>query len=138
MLNRYLMRTGDYSGLDALPLFLSMRAAIRAAIAAARPGVAASSIWRAMADVLAKAGVEPGSIGRMGHGLGMALTEPPSIHPADETVLAEGMALAIEPGLFYATGNGRDRLMVHEENIVLNDGGSRLITRRAPSEIVVI
>ena len=113
--------------------YASLHRTVDAGIAAARPGVTASSVWRAMADVLAKAGVEPGSIGRMGHGLGMALTEPPSIHPADETVLAEGMALAIEPGLFYATGDGRDRLMVHEENIVLNDGGNRLITRRAPS-----
>lgn len=35
VLNRYLMRGGDYSGLEALPLFLSMRAAIRAHTTAA-------------------------------------------------------------------------------------------------------
>ncbi len=40
ILNRYLMRSGDYSGVAALPLFLSMRAAIRAhtTAAAARGG----------------------------------------------------------------------------------------------------
>ncbi len=118
--------------------YATLHHTVDAGIAAACPGVTASSVWRAMAKVLAAAGVEPGSIGRMGHGLGMALTEPPSIHPDDETVLAEGMALAIEPGLFYPAGDGRDRLMVHEENIVLEDGGNRLITRRAPGEIVVI
>ncbi len=118
--------------------YATLHHTVDAGIVAARPGVTAASVWRAMADVLAEAGVEPGSIGRMGHGLGMALTEPPSIHPADETVLKEGMALAIEPGLFYAAGDGRDRLMVHEENIVLKEGGNRLITRRAPGEIVVI
>lgn len=109
-----------------------------AGIAAARPGATAAAVWRAMAAALAADGVEPGSIGRMGHGLGMALTEPPSIHPGDETVLEEGMALAIEPGLLYRGADGGQRLMVHEENIVLEPGGNRLVTRRAPAEITVI
>jgi len=118
--------------------YSSLHRAVEAGLAAARPGVTASSVWRAMADVLARAGVEPGSIGRMGHGLGMALTEPPSIHPGDGTVLKESMALAIEPGLVYRDATGIEHLMVHEENIVLTDGGNRLITRRAPPEIVVV
>ena len=118
--------------------YADLHKTLEAGLAAARPGVTASSVWRAMADVLAGAGIEPGSIGRMGHGLGMALTEPPSIHPADETVLKEGMALAIEPGLIYRDASGTDRLMVHEENVVLTDDGNRLITRRAAPEITVI
>jgi len=118
--------------------YAGLHRTVEAGLAAARPGVTASSVWRAMADVLARAGVEPGSIGRMGHGLGMALTEPPSIHPTDETVLKAGMALAIEPSLIYRDASGTDRLMVHEENIVLTDGGNRLITRRAPPGIMVI
>ncbi len=118
--------------------YADLHKTLEAGLAAARPGVTASSMWRAMADVLAAAGIEPGSIGRMGHGLGMALTEPPSIHPADDTVLKQGMALAIEPGLIYRDASGADRLMVHEENIVLTEGGNRLITRRAPPGITVI
>ncbi|MEQ8700414.1 MAG: AAA family ATPase [Bauldia litoralis] len=38
VMNRYLMRAGDYSGLAALPLFLSLRAAIRAHTTAAASG----------------------------------------------------------------------------------------------------
>jgi len=118
--------------------YADLHRTVEAGLAAARPGVTASSVWRAMADALSSAGVEPGSIGRMGHGLGMALTEPPSIHPGDDTMLKEGMALAIEPGLIYRDAAGADRLMVHEENIVLTERGNRLITRRAAPEITVI
>lgn len=118
--------------------YAALHLTVEAGIAAARPGVTAASVWRAMALRLTGAGLEAGSIGRMGHGLGMALTEPPSIHPDDQTVLAEGMALAIEPGLLYRDAGGVARLMVHEENIVLTGDGNRLITRRAPEEITVI
>ncbi len=36
LMNRYLARTGDYRGLPLLPLYLSMRAAVRAMVAASR------------------------------------------------------------------------------------------------------
>lgn len=58
--------------------------------------------------------------GRLGHGVGMQLTEPPSLMPADDTVLTPGMALTLEPVL--ETGPGR--LLVHEENIVIRSDGA--------------
>ena len=118
--------------------YATLHRAVDAGIATARPGATAAAVWTAMAGVLDEAGAEAGSIGRMGHGLGMTLTAPPSIHSADRTVLAAGMALAIEPGLFYTARDGGRRLMVHEENIVLTESGNALITRRAPGEIRVI
>ena len=53
--------------------------------------------------------------GRLGHGLGLTLTEWPSVTPLDTTELREGMVLTLEPGVEIAPG----RIMVHEENIVL-------------------
>ena len=38
-------------------------------------------------------------IGRMGHGLGLDLTEPPSIAADDATVLEAGMVITLEPSL---------------------------------------
>lgn len=113
-----------------------------AGIAGVRPGCRARDVWRAMAEVLASAGTPGSIVGRMGHGLGLALTEPPSIHPADETELAPGMVLTIEPSVLYrlpdAPPNAGPKLMLHEENVVITDDGCQLLSRRASPDIPVI
>ncbi|GAA5163790.1 Xaa-Pro peptidase family protein [Pseudonocardia eucalypti] len=103
-------------------------------IEAARPGARVCDVWRAMADVLAGAGSGGNNVGRLGHGLGLQLTEPPSNHPEDRTVLAEGTVLTIEPGMEFAPG----RMMVHEEDIVIRDGGAELLTTRAAPHLPVV
>ncbi|WP_352976781.1 M24 family metallopeptidase [Mesorhizobium sp. M1005] len=40
----------------------------------------------------------------MGHGLGLRLSEPPSIRLEDDTVLQPGRVLCIEPALEYEPG----------------------------------
>jgi Xaa-Pro aminopeptidase len=50
--------------------------ATEAALQAVHPGQTASAIWRAMASVLAPEGRADTPIGRMGHGLGLDITEP--------------------------------------------------------------
>ncbi|MEQ9335218.1 Xaa-Pro peptidase family protein [Thalassobaculum sp.] len=108
--------------------------ATEAGIAAAVPGAATDDVWRAMATVLEAAGSVGNNVGRLGHGLGLQLTEPPSNRPGDGTVLREGMVLTIEPGMEYAPG----RMIVHEENVAITAGGAELLTRRAPRELPVI
>ena len=68
------------------------------------------------------------NVGRLGHGLGLQLTEPPSHMPGDGTRLVPGMVLTIEPGMEYAPG----KMVVHEENIVVTENGPDLLTQRAP------
>ncbi|MBB5159881.1 M24 family metallopeptidase [Saccharopolyspora phatthalungensis] len=108
--------------------------ATEAGIAAARPGVRVCDLWKVMADELAAAGSARNNVGRLGHGLGLQLTEPPSNHPDDETVLEAGTVLAIEPGMEFAPG----RMMVHEENIVIREHGAELLTTRAAPELTVV
>lgn len=103
-------------------------------IALARPGISARDLWRAMADHLEAAGSLGNNVGRLGHGLGLQITEPPSNHPHDETILEIGTVLTIEPGMQFAPG----RLMVHEEDLVIRDGPPELLTRRAEPELPVI
>ena len=112
--------------------------ATEAGLAAARPGARAAELWQAMADALGRDAVQGANVGRMGHGIGLNMTEPPSIHPEDETVLEPGMAISIEPGIGYTSRNGERKVMVHEENVVITDQGARLLTRRAPAEMPVI
>ena len=73
-------------------------------------------------------------MGRLGHGLGMQVTEWPSHTVDDGTVIEEGMVLTLEPGLTWAAG----RMMVHEENLVVRAGGPELLSRRAPPELPII
>jgi Xaa-Pro aminopeptidase len=108
--------------------------ATEAGIAAARPGATTEEVWRAMAKVLEEAGSLGNNVGRMGHGLGMQLTEPPSNMPGDGTVIEAGMVLTIEPGMEYAPG----RMIVHEENVEITPDGARLLTTRAPREMWTI
>lgn len=74
------------------------------------------------------------NVGRLGHGLGLQLTEPPSNMPGDETVLEPGMVITIEPGMEYDAG----KMIVHEENVVITTDGAQLLTRRAPREMPMI
>ncbi len=102
-----------------------------AGLAAACPGVTCASLFRAMQSVIVEDGYECGNVGRLGHGLGMQLTEWPSHTASDETMLASGMVITLEPGLCIEPG----RSMVHEENIVIREDGATLLTRRAPPEL---
>ena len=108
--------------------------ATEAGLAAARPGKTCRDLFRAMSAVIAEMDPSGGDIGRLGHGLGMQLTEQPSHAAFDETVLEEGMVLTLEPSLSYSAG----LMMVHEENIVVRAGGPDLLTTRAPQDLPVI
>jgi len=105
-------------------------AATEAALAAARPGLTARDLHRVLSETLHAAGAVPGG-GRLGHGLGLALTEWPSLLPNDDTPLRAGMVLTLEPGVEIAPG----RIMVHEENIVLRAEGAELLSARAPADL---
>ena len=102
--------------------------------AAAQPGACCADVFQAMQRVLDKGGARGNDVGRMGHGLGMQLTEWPSNTPGDRTELRPGMILTLEPGMTFAPG----KAMVHEENIVIGAAGPRYLTRRAPPELPVI
>jgi Xaa-Pro aminopeptidase len=108
--------------------------ATQAGFEAARPGATTSDLWRAMWRVMEAGGAQESGVGRMGHGLGMQLTEWPSNMPGDDTVLEAGMVLTLEPGMVYAP----NRWMVHEENIVIRPDGPQWLSRRAWPEIPVI
>ena len=100
------------------------------ALAQLRPGMLACDAHRILSDGLIKRGARPGG-GRLGHGLGVTLTEWPSFTPRDQTILRAGMVLTLEPGAMVGT----DKMLVHEENIVLTETGPTLLSTRAPREM---
>ncbi|MCI5112533.1 MAG: Xaa-Pro peptidase family protein [Marivita sp.] len=107
--------------------------ATRTAAELARPGATISDLFHAMNGVVNPSG-DVMEAGRLGHGLGMQLTEGPSIIPQDHTVLAAGMVLTLEPSVTVRDG----RLLVHEENIVIRDGGAEFLSDPQSPDIRVI
>ena len=105
--------------------------AVQAAAEIARPGRTCADLFTAMAQTL---GQSDGDVGRLGHGLGMQLTETPSITGFDETVLRERMVMTLEPSIDL--GNGK--MMVHEENIVIRDGEPEFLSTPASPELQII
>ncbi|MEM7303715.1 MAG: Xaa-Pro peptidase family protein [Pseudomonadota bacterium] len=116
---------------DAKRAYSALHSSIDTALAIARPGVTCSELFKVMATCLGSA---DSSVGRFGHGLGIQLTEPPSLIDFDETALQAGMVITLEPSLEIAPG----KMMVHEENIVIEDGPPRLLSTRAEPELPVI
>ncbi|RBW61700.1 Xaa-Pro peptidase family protein [Ruegeria sp. A3M17] len=100
-----------------------------AAFEIARPGATAADLFQAMNSVLSRHDADTGA-GRLGHGLGMSLTEWPSLIPTDHTVLEAGMVLTLEPGI--AVGG---KILVHEENVVITEEEPRFLSPRAGMEL---
>ena len=101
---------------------------------AAQLGNTTSDVYHAMNNVMQKGGALGNSVGRLGHGLGLQLTEWPSNTAADNTTLEPGVILTLEPGMEYLPG----KEMVHEENIVITENGPEWLTQRASEELPII
>ena len=101
---------------------------------AAQVGNTTSDVYHAMNNVMQKGGALGNSVGRLGHGLGLQLTEWPSNTATDNTTLEPGVILTLEPGMEYLPG----KEMVHEENIVITENGPEWLTQRASEELPII
>ncbi len=107
--------------------------AVDAALNIIKPGITAADVFHAM-DKIVTGGAGGSDAGRLGHGLGMQLTEWPSLIPQDHTVLKEGMVLTLEPNVQTASG----KIMVHEENIVVRANGAELLSKLAGPKLEVL
>ncbi|SCB37674.1 M24 family metallopeptidase [Rhizobium hainanense] len=108
--------------------------AVEAGVNACRPGNTARDVYAAQANALFARGFEGGKLGRFGHGLGRQITEPPSNAATDQTILREGMILAIEPAVMLPGG----ALMVHEENALVSADGPRYLSPLAPADLPIL
>lgn len=104
--------------------------AVDAAAEIARPGTTASELFHVMDRLLT--GGQGSDAGRLGHGLGMQLTEGLSLIPQDHTELQPGMVITLEPGVELSPG----RIMVHEEDIVIREGATEFLSTRAGRTLI--
>ena len=98
------------------------------------PGAKTQDVWKKINKKIEDFGFMVKGEGRYGHGVGLQLTEPPSISSFDNTIIQENMVLTIEPSMEYKPG----KIIVHEENIFVSKDGPILLTKRATKELPLI
>lgn len=101
-----------------------VREAQAAAIKAVRAGVRACDVDFAARNFIAKQGYGEAFFHSTGHGVGLDIHELPLISPRDETVLQEGMAFSVEPGIYLA-GEFGVRI---EDVVVVTAGGCEILS----------
>ena len=92
------------------------------ALAAIRPGVTSASVYEAAAAAAERLGVAGSFQGGgpyIGHSIGLELDEPPVLGPGVETVVREGMVLAVEPKLISEDFGA---LNIEDDVVVTADG----------------
>jgi Xaa-Pro aminopeptidase len=112
-------------------VYSKLHYATEVALEEIRPGMTCEQVFILINNAL---GGGSSDVGRMGHGLGIQLTEYPSLMLDDKTVLLENMVITIEPSMSYGEG----LMMVHEENICLREGKPELLTKRAANELPIL
>ena len=98
------------------------------------PGAKTQDVWKKINKKIEDFGFMVKGEGRYGHGVGLQLTEPPSISSFDNSIIQENMVLTIEPSMEYKPG----KIIVHEENIFVSKDGPVLLTKRATKELPFI
>ncbi len=103
------------------------------AISAVRPGVSLKEIDAAARSFIAEAGYGDYFGHGTGHGIGLAVHEPPRVAPGSEVVAQPGMVFSIEPGI-YLPGWGGVRL---EDLVVVTEDGCRVLSP-IPKELKIL
>lgn len=114
-------------------VFDAVLSAQQRAIEKVRSGVCAKEVDRAARDHIKKAGYGKYFCHGTGHGVGLDVHERPSIGPASDDVLEDGMVITIEPGI-YIPGLGGVRI----EDMVMVDGGGCVVLTKSTREMTCL
>jgi len=114
---------GDPTGTLAR-VFAVVGAAQAAGVAAVRAGAAGSEVDGAARRLIAEAGWADAFEHGTGHGVGLDIHEAPAVGPQSTAILAPGVVVTVEPGV-YLPGTGGVRI---EDTVVVTEDGCRALT----------
>lgn len=100
-----------------------VRAAQEAAVATIRDGVPAAEVDAAARQVIADAGYGDYFTHGTGHGIGLEIHEAPRVRANSPDVLAIGMVITVEPGVYLPEWGG---VRLEDDFLVTRDGCVRL------------
>ncbi|MDO8964723.1 MAG: aminopeptidase P family protein [Coriobacteriia bacterium] len=112
-------------------MYEAVLAANEAALAAVRPGVPTKDVDGVARRVLTDHGYGDRFTHGLGHGVGLAVHELPTVGPRSNDVLRAGSIVTIEPGV-YVPGFGGVRI---EDLVAVEEGGHRLLSH-APKHLI--
>ena len=99
--------------------------ALEVALENLRPGRTGKEVDALAREELKRHGLDRYFVHSLGHGVGLAVHEGPSLSPYTEEVLEPGMVVTVEPGV-YLPGVGGVRI---EELVLLTEDGIELLSR---------
>ncbi len=99
--------------------------ALERVLEALRPGVTGKALDALARETLARHGLDRYFVHSLGHGVGLAVHEGPSLSPYTEDLLEPGMVVTVEPGV-YIPGLGGVRV---EELVLITEEGPSLLSR---------
>jgi Xaa-Pro aminopeptidase len=114
-------------------IYETVQAAHAAATSSVRPGISCEAIDRAARGVIEQAGHGPEFLHRTGHGIGLEVHEDPYLVGGNRTLLEEGMAFSIEPGIYL---EGRFGARIEDILVCAEDGAD--VLNEAPRELLVV
>ncbi len=106
-------------------MFAVVGEAQAAGVAAVRSGVTCGTVDQVCRHVIAEAGWAEHFEHGTGHGVGLDIHEAPSVGPGSTAILAPGIVVTVEPGVYLA-GIGGVRV---EDTVVVTDDGCLPLTR---------
>ncbi len=95
------------------------------AMAAIRPGVPARDVDAAHREFFRQHGCEERVMHGLGHGIGLQVHEEPRLAVTSEAILAPGMVVTVEPGLYYPDVFG----VRTEDNVLVTQTGYENLSR---------
>ncbi|MBE0585719.1 MAG: aminopeptidase P family protein [Desulfofustis sp.] len=110
-----------------------VRTAQKAGIAAVKPGITMKTVDRAARSVIESAGYGSFFGHSLGHGVGLAGHEAPSVSARSHRTLKAGMIVTVEPGIYLPKKFG----VRIEDIVVLRDSGCENLTA-SPKELIVV
>lgn len=121
---------------EAKRIYEVTKQALDATILAAKAGMLAKDLDAVARDIITAAGYGKEFNHSTGHGIGLDIHEGPviSARASEADVLAEGMLLTIEPGI-YVAGLGGVRI---EDDIILTGNTSENLTSGISTDLIVI